>query len=93
MPAIVFLWHLFKKDGPRIDGRVNKGFKVCEQVSLYQLKFCEKRWHWSRRKMISCEHQSRFLHGIWDLNEVGYVVLKQRSSSYSLNVITKLGMK
>lgn len=43
--------------------------------------------------MISCEHQSRFQHDMWGLNEVGYVVLRQRRSAYFLNVITKLGMK
>lgn len=78
--ATVFLWRVFKKNGPGRGGG-KKGFDVCEQVSMYQLKFCEKRWQWTRRK-ISCEYQGRFQHSVWGVNEIGYVVWRQGSSSY-----------
>lgn len=41
VPATIFLWDVFKKNGQGRGGKVggNKGFSVCEQVSLYQLKF------------------------------------------------------
>lgn len=42
VPATVFFWHVFKKTGQGRGGGENKGFNVCEQVSVYQLKFCEE---------------------------------------------------